>query len=182
MRLLLEFMWAPWTPPILLALVSIFHFHFLNSPPPTNRRQSFSCNCRHVSTLNGYKTASKTGKSKATCPHQRRTFLIYGHLCGACIVQQAATGLWTFTRTTFTWALPFLHSLAIVSPEKWLRSWAVLSALRLRGSTIYHDTNEHEIGQGLLNFPFKMLTCQGTWQPRNRQNGSAAKKVDFTAY
>jgi len=42
-------------------------------------RRSFSCNCRHVSTLNGHKMANKTGKSKATCPHQRRTFLIYGH-------------------------------------------------------------------------------------------------------
>lgn len=45
-------------------------------------------------------------------------------------------------------------------PAKWSRPGRPL--LRLRGPAIYHDTNEHEIGQGLLNFPFKMFTCRGS--------------------
>jgi len=137
----------------------------------TDCRQSFSCNCRHVSTLNGYKTANKTGKSKATCPHQRRTFLIYGPLSvgwgGVCSVQQlSATALWTYVclyaGATFTWASrfpSFQRSHLRNGPDPCPPSTS--SSLRLRGSTIYHDTNEHEIGQGLLNFPFKMRTCQG---------------------
>jgi len=99
-------------------------------------RQSFSCNCRHVSTLNGYKTANKTGKSKATCPHQRRTFLIYGHLSVGCGGVQCATvkrhcplNLCVSVCRGYIYMGIAIPIFSAFSPEKWPRPLAPIHLL-----------------------------------------------------
>lgn len=113
-------------------------------PPPRN----LPCNCRHVSTLNGYKTLAKW-QIKATCPAS-------ANFSNLRPWNATVKRLWPFelsTPATFTCTR---SDLSPSTPPSWLAGSVYLQSC----SKIYHDTNEHEMGQGLLNFLFKMRTWQ----------------------